>query len=208
MRAVTATKGHRIFAALYDRLTAPAERRILAEHRAYLAGRARGRVLELGAGTGANFPYFPADVELVAVDPDPHMLRRARRRAKQLGRSIALQQAPAEDLPFPDASFDTVVVTLVLCSVEEPDRALAEVRRVVRPGGELRFLEHVRAPSVGWARFQDAITPVWGWCGAGCHPNRETVSAIERAGFRIVELEHDDRVVYPTRPLARGVAVR
>ncbi len=106
-RAASATKGHRIFAALYDRLRAAAERRFLGEHRAYLAGLARGRVLDLGAGTGANFLHFGPDARVVAVEPDPHMLRRA----AALGRPIALVRAPAEDLPFPDASFDTVVVT-------------------------------------------------------------------------------------------------
>ncbi len=99
-------------------------------------------------------------------------------------------------------------VKLVLCSVDDPDRAIAEARRVLKPGGALRFLEHVRAPTAGWARAQDAVTPLWRRIGAGCQPNRDTLATIERGGFHVAELVSDERGGYPTRPLARGVATR
>lgn len=205
---VSAARGHRIFAALYDRLTADFERRFLGENRALVAGPARGRVLDLGAGTGANFAHFAAGARVIAVEPDPYMLRRARERARADRRPIELLQAPAEELPFPDASFDDVVATLVLCSVDSPERALAEVRRVLTPGGALRFFEHVRAPTRGWARLQDCVAPLWGHLAGGCHPNRDTLDALGRAGFSIASLEYVQEGTFPIRPFVRGVAVR
>src|SRR5438105_1229152 len=123
---------HPWFAALYDRLTAAAERGFMGRVRAEIVGSTRGRVLEIGCGTGANFRHYgEAATAVVATEPDPHMLERAERRAKEIGRPIALRQAPAEDLPFPDCSFDVVLSTLVLCTVRDPVRALAEMRRVL-----------------------------------------------------------------------------
>ncbi len=202
------SRGHPLFAAVYDRLIRGAERKFLGAHRDWLASRLTGKVLDVGCGTGLNFGHYPAAVEVVAVEPDPHMLRRARARATALGRQIGLLEAGAEDLPFPNGSFDTAVATLVLCTVTDLDCSLGEIRRVLRPGGALRFFEHVRSPSPGWARFQDAVTPIWRKVGAGCHPNRDTVSAIERAGFRVVELERYVKGPYPIRVFVRGAAVR
>jgi ubiquinone/menaquinone biosynthesis C-methylase UbiE len=202
------SRGHPLFAAVYDRLIRGAERKFLGAHRDWLASRLTGRVLDVGCGTGLNFAHYPGAVEVVAVEPDPHMLRRARARAAALGRQIELLEAGAEDLPFPDGSFDTAVATLVLCTVTDLDRSLGEIRRVLRPGGALRFLEHVRSPRAGWARFQDAVTPIWRTIGAGCHPNRDTVAAVERAGFRVVELERYVKGPYPVRIFVRGAAVR
>lgn len=183
------TRGHRWFAALYDRLLSRAEATFLRAVRADVAGGARGLVLELGCGTGANFPYYREDARLVATEPDPYMLARARRRARGVGKPIALVQAAAESLPFPDGTFDAVVATLVLCSVEDPLHALAEVRRVLRPGGELRFYEHVRYPDGPLAVLQDIVTPVWSWFGAGCHPNRDVTRLLREAGLEPVRLE-------------------
>lgn len=199
----TGTRGHRWFAALYDPLTWWAERRVLPPIRRRLAGEATGRVLEVGPGTGANFPYYPPTAgPVVAAEPDPCMLRRAVRRARGSERRILLCQAEAEALPFIAGAFEAVVVTLVLCSVGDQDRALAEARRVLRPGGTLRFLEHVRgAGRVG--RLQDLVTPVWRRVGAGCHPNRRTEQAIAAAGFRTQELERQQRGI---TPLIVGVA--
>jgi len=202
------TRGHPIFAALYDLILRPLERKFLGPHRAYLTGNAAGRVLDVGVGTGINFAYYRSEQEIVGIEPDPYMLRRAQARADRLGRRVKLIAERAEELPFPDSSFDAAVETLVFCTISDPDRALRELRRVLRPGGELRFLEHVRASAPGWARFQDFVTPVWGRIGGGCHPNRDTVSAIERAGFRIEELRHYAHGPYPVRPFVRGVALR
>lgn len=163
-------------------------------------------MLDLGCGTGANFAHFVPDADVVAVDPDWYMLRRALRHARELHRAIGLVEAPAEALPFADASFDTVVVALALCTVSDLDASLGEVRRVLRRGGELRFFEHVRSEG-GWARFQDAVTPLWRAVAAGCQPNRDTVGALRRAGFRTLSIERHDTGVYPVRPLVSGVAI-
>ncbi len=202
------SRGHPIFAALYDVIQRPAEKKFLGRHRAYLAGGATGRVLDVGVGTGINFGYYPPEAEVVGIEPDPHMFRRAQARADRLGRQVKLLADDAEQLPFPDGSFDAAVATLVFCTIPDPDGALGELRRVLRPGGQLRFLEHVRAKTPGWQRFQDVMTPVWRRIGAGCHPNRETVGAIERAGFRIEELQHLAFGPYPVRPFVSGVTVR
>jgi ubiquinone/menaquinone biosynthesis C-methylase UbiE len=201
-------RGHPVFAAVYDRLIKGAERKFLGPHRAWLARGLSGRVLDVGSGTGLSFAHYAAEVDVIGVEPDPHMLKRARARAEALGRRIALLEVGAEELPFPDASFDAAVVALVLCTVQNLEQALGELRRVLRPGGELRFLEHVRASSPGWSRFQDLVTPFWTKVGGGCHPNRATVTAIERAGFRIAEIERYAKGPYPVREFVRGVAVR
>lgn len=180
-------RGHKWFAAWYDRMCARAA--YLGPVRRELAGGATGRVLEVGCGTGANFEYYPPEAQVVATEPDPYMLARARRRARGSGRRLALVQAVAENLPFPDASFDVVVATLVFCSVDDPGRALAEVTRVLRPGGELRFFEHVRYDGGLLALAQDAVAPIWSWFGAGCHPNRDLTRLLAEAGLEVVRLE-------------------
>ncbi len=183
-------KGHKWAAAIYDRLHASAERSYLRRIREDITGGARGRVLEVGAGTGANFPYYDDDAEeIVATEPDPYMLKRARRRAEDVGRSIELRQAAAEGLPFDDDSFDTVVSTLVLCTVPDPLRALSEVRRILKPSGELRMFEHVRYENAFGAFWQDLVTPPWRWFVAGCHPNRDTAGLVREAGFEFQRLE-------------------
>ena len=184
------SNGHKWFAAMYDRMMAAEEKGHLKDARSHIVGGARGRVLEVGAGTGANFPYYEAGRTgtIVATEPDPYMLARARRRLEELRLPIELQQAPAEGLPFADDSFDTVVSTLVMCSVDSLEEALREIRRVLKPGGEFRFFEHVRSISSVGAFFQDVATPAWRWLGAGCHPNRDVAAAIEGAGFQIREL--------------------
>jgi ubiquinone/menaquinone biosynthesis C-methylase UbiE len=166
---------------LYDAICAVAEWRGLARWRRWVTGGARGRTLDLGCGTGRNLPLFPAIARAVGVDPSLEMLRRARRRAP----TVPLVQARAEALPFRDGCFDTVVSGLVLCSVRDPAAGLAEVRRVLRPEGTLRALEHVRATTPLRARVQDAIQPAWTWVAGGCHPNRDTERAVETAGFAI-----------------------
>jgi ubiquinone/menaquinone biosynthesis C-methylase UbiE len=200
--------GDRLFAAIYDRLTASSEKAGFADFRRSLLQDARGRVLEVGAGTGLNLEHYPREVEELALtEPMEPMVERLRRRVASLGRRASVVQAPVEALPFPDGSFDTVVCTLVLCSVADQKAALREMRRVLRPDGQLLFLEHVRADEPRLARWQDRLTPLNRVIGRGCHPNRMTLAAIESA-FDVEQVEHDRFPKAPpiVRPLIRGRA--
>jgi ubiquinone/menaquinone biosynthesis C-methylase UbiE len=205
---------HPIFARFYDRMTAGTERAGLAQMRRELLATASGRVLELGAGTGHNVEHYTdAVTELVMTEPDPHMARRLRERlAKEPGAAgnPTVAEASAEDLPFDDGSFDTVVATLVLCSVDDQQRALAEARRVLVEGGRLLYIEHVRSTRPGLGRWQDRLVRPWGLLAGGCHPNRPTDQALADAGFWIDSLERDKLPKAPpiVRPLIRGVARR
>ncbi len=200
--------GQRIFATVYDRVMARAEKTVYAEYRPYVAGQAKGKVLAIGAGTGANLRYYPQGVSLTVVDPNPHMLRRLRRKARELAVELEAYELRAEGLPFPDRSFDTVVATLVLCSIDDPAQGLGEIRRVLVDGGELRFMEHVRGETSGWTRLQDWVTPVWKRFVQGCHPNRNTLAAIRQAGLEPVETKSFVFGPYPIRPHVAGVARR
>ncbi|HET7825901.1 MAG TPA: class I SAM-dependent methyltransferase [Anaeromyxobacter sp.] len=164
---------------LYDLGMALTERWGLLRWRRWLAAGAAGRTLDLGTGTGRNLPLVPPGARPVGVDAHLDSLLRARRRAP----GVPLVAARAEALPFRDGAFETVLSGLVLCSVDDPAAALAEVRRVLAPRGALRLLEHVRARGLRGA-VQDAIQPAWTWFTGGCHPNRETERAVEAAGFR------------------------
>jgi ubiquinone/menaquinone biosynthesis C-methylase UbiE len=204
-------QGRPLFAATYSVLARLAERGELGDRRRALAGRAGGLVLELGAGTGEGFKHYDAPVtSVVAVEPDPAMARRARRRVREARMPLRLVHARGEELPFGDGMFDTAVVTLVLCSVDEPARALAELRRVVRPGGRLLFLEHVRSSEEGLARWQDRLDRAWGRVSGGCHPNRPTLDTIRTAGFEPLELETFDLSpgIALVRPHIQGAALR
>ena len=198
----------RIFAAGYDPLSARWEERHGAELRRKLLAHARGRVLEIGVGTGLSLPLYPPVDELVATDPSEPMLRRARRRAAEAGRDVTFVEAPAEQLPFADDSFDTVVSMLVLCTVEDQPRALQEIRRVLRPNGQLLFSEHVRSEDPKRARWQDRLEPVWGAVANGCHPNRRTLDAIREAGFDVSAVEQGELPGVPAlvRPCVSGRA--
>ncbi len=166
---------------LYDALCALSERTGLGRWRRWLVEGARGRTLDLGCGTGRNLPLYRADVRVIGLDPAWAPLRRARRRAP----GVPLVRASAEALPFRGGVFDTVVSGLVFCSVPDPHRGLAEVRRVLRPGGRLRMLEHVRSTKPWKARWQDRLQPLWTRVTGGCRPNRDTERTVEAAGFRI-----------------------
>ena len=196
--------GHRWFAAIFDTMSRSEERGFLGEMRRKLLADLTGDVLEIGAGTGANFAHYPTGVRVTALEPDPYMLEKAETKLAALGRTdIVLQQAPAERLPFADAAFDTVISTLVLCTVRDVSRSLDEMHRVLRPGGELRFIEHVRGEGVV-GHTQDIIKPIWGYFGAGCNPNRRTEDALRAAGFDPTVSER--RKLMGFAPLIRGVA--
>lgn len=150
-----------------------------------------GRVLEIGAGTGANLEYYPSGIELIALEPNPYMQEYLKDQAAKNGRKIEIHTGVAEEIPLSDVSVDSVISTLVLCSVEDLSKSLSEILRVLKPGGTFRFIEHVAAPEKYWLRYiQNVITPCWKYLVDGCHPNRETWKVIENAGFNSVNLEH------------------
>ncbi len=174
-----------LLAAMYDPLIAPFDPMGVRKWREWTVRAARGRTLELGVGTGLNLPYYRTAKSLAAIDPDGASLRRAWSRRNGHGESITLYQARAEALPFADESFDAVVGTLTFCTIGEPARALAEARRVLRSGGAFRLVEHVRVENRWIAGAQDVATPLWKEIAGGCHLNRDTRAAVERAGFRV-----------------------
>ena len=180
--------GHPVFAALYDLIGASMERKWMGGRRRRLLAGARGAVLEIGGGTGANLAHYRNVDRVIVVEPDPFMRKRLDQKLADARVPVEVSAAGAETLPFPDGSFDTVVSTLVLCTVPDQEVALDEVRRVLRPGGRLLFIEHVRAAG-STARWQDRVEPLWGRLLGGCHPNRDTVAAIEEAGFEIETFE-------------------
>jgi ubiquinone/menaquinone biosynthesis C-methylase UbiE len=201
--------GH-IFAALYDRMIEGAEKAGLGERRHELLASAGGRVLEIGAGTGMNLVHYTdAVTELVLTEPEEPMAKRLERRAAAIGRPVTVIRAGAESLPFPDDSFDTAVTTLVLCTVRDPERALAELDRVLKPGGKLLFLEHVRSDDPGLAKWQDRLAPLWRRCGHGCNCNRPTPDLIRGSRFESIEMEEGKFPKSPpiVRPLSIGRAV-
>jgi SAM-dependent methyltransferase len=201
---------HPVFARVYGRVGHLMDAEI-GDHRRRLLAGLTGRVLEVGAGTGLNFPHYPVTVtEVLAIEPEPYLRRLALAAARQAPAPIRVVDGTAEALPTPDGAVDTVVASLVLCSVADPDRALAEVGRVLRPGGSLRFYEHVRADDPRLARWQDRLERPWGWLVGGCHPNRDTVAAITAAGLRLVQLDRFDLRAMPplARPHVLGVAER
>jgi ubiquinone/menaquinone biosynthesis C-methylase UbiE len=209
-RIYDATWG-RLFAAMYDRSLESAEEAGLRQMRRELLSGAGGKVLELGAGTGVNLGLYPDGVEdLTLVEPDPHMAKRLREKLVQSRRAAAMIEAPAERLPFANASFDTAVATLVLCTVPDPAAALAETARVLKPGGRLLFLEHVRANDPGLAGWQDRLEKPWRFLGDGCHCNRDTVAAIEASPLLLGDVERGRVPKAPpiVRPLVRGTATR
>jgi ubiquinone/menaquinone biosynthesis C-methylase UbiE len=176
------------FPALYDFVMRTAERGRFGEWRREVVRPADGDVLEIAAGTGLDFPHYRAGVTVVATEPDQSMIQRARDRAERSAATIVLVAADAQALPFREGTFDTVVVGLGLCTIPAPRRALAELRRVLRPRGIARLLEHVRVerPVVGW--LQDLLTPLWRRLAGGCRLNERSVETVQGAGFHIDQL--------------------
>ncbi|WP_336326172.1 class I SAM-dependent methyltransferase [Halovenus sp. HT40] len=195
------TDGHPLVAQLYDAVMAIPERTMLPEHREALAADLSGRVLEIGAGTGAMFPYYDEAADLHAVEPDPHMREQAVERAERLGRAVDIADAGGESLPYEDDSFDAVVASLVFCTIPDHEAALSEVARVLKPGGEFRFLEHVRGEG-RMGQAHDVLAPAWHTVAGGCHLNRET-GALFRHDDRFEVLDYE-QVSEGVVPMVRG----
>jgi ubiquinone/menaquinone biosynthesis C-methylase UbiE len=198
----------RAFAALYDRGLKATEENGLREMRREVLSEASGRTVDLGAGTGVNLDLYPEAVsELVMVEPDPHMIKQLRSKAAGRG-GVEILEASAQALPFADDSFDTAVFTLVLCTVPDPELALREAARVLKPGGKLLFIEHVRAEEAGLAGWQDRLEKPWRFLADGCHCNRDTVAMIEASPLKLERVESGELPKTPpiVRPLARGSA--
>ena len=175
---------------LYDPFLAVGELRGLRQRRSDVLAHAQGSVLEIGAGTGLNARHYPPVDALVLTEPDPHM--RSRLAARLAGHPLSprVVQAAAEDLPFDDGSFDTVVSTMVLCTVADPQQVLREIHRVLRPHGRFLFIEHVRSEQPRLARWQDRLHPVWKPFALGCHCNRDTMSLLSSSGWTVEGLQH------------------
>ena len=207
---------HALFAAVYDPATALVEATVFGPHRRYLTNGLRGRVLDVGAGTGATAPFFVAaraaarrdgsDLDVHLLDPDPHMRTRARRAARDAGLDAPVVGGRAESLPYPDDSFDAVVSALVGCTVADLDAALDEVARVLRPGGEFRFFEHVAADGLQ-GRVQTFVDPAWTRLAAGCHLDRDLETAYRAHPGLDVRTAERHAGIPPVSPLIRGVAV-
>jgi ubiquinone/menaquinone biosynthesis C-methylase UbiE len=161
----------------------------LRPYRQRIAGGAEGRVLEIGIGSGMNLPFYPPGSEIFGLDPSPQLLTRTRRKAESVRREVQLLTGSAEQIPLADRSVDTIVSTWTACSIPDVATALGEMRRVLRPGGRLLFVEHGRAPEPGVARWQDHLTPLWRCLSGGCHLNRRIDDLITDARFRIDRLE-------------------
>jgi ubiquinone/menaquinone biosynthesis C-methylase UbiE len=180
----------------------------LEAERRRLVPRARGRVLEVGFGSGLNLPFYGRDVQhLAAVDPSSELWRLARPRLRDASFAVEFAHSSAERLPFEDAAFDTAVMTWTLCSIPQPDRALAEIRRVLRPAGTLLFIEHGRAPDARVQAWQDRLTPAWRAIAGGCHLNRPIGRLVSAAGFGLFEMDEGYGTgLRPFTYLYRGVA--
>jgi ubiquinone/menaquinone biosynthesis C-methylase UbiE len=196
------------FAWTYDRQLAKVEEAGLREIREGLLADASGRVLEVGGGTGANLRHYGPGVKALTItEPEPAMLRRLERRVQEESPGTKVVKAPAEDLPFDDGSFDVAVSTLVLCGVDDQSRSLRELRRVLRPGGRLIFIEHVRSEEPGLARWQDRLNFLNRFV-ACCDCNRRTLDSIRAAGFAVTKVDHTELQKVPSfvRPLIVGTA--
>ena len=199
----------RLFAALYDTVGKGSEEAGMRDERRQLLAAAQGATIEIGSGTGLNVQHYPDTVtRLVLTEPDRHMRVRLGRRVNALSLDAEIVDATAERPPFPDATFDTAVATLVLCTVPDQHVALREIARVLKPSGRLLFLEHVRSDDPKVAKWQDRIRPFYNL--VGCNPNRATLVAIEASAFELESVRHGDVPKAPKveRPMIVGTARR
>lgn len=207
------THRHPVFARMWGPLSRQLDKQGAAEHRQRLLAGLQGRVVEIGAGNGRNFAHYPTTVrEVVAVEPEPHLRESAEEAARHAPVSVTVVDGIAERLPLDDDAADAAVASLVLCSVDDLPAALAEIRRVLRPGGRLRFLEHVVAHGRAHRRLQQGLdATIWPRLGGGCHAARDTVGAIEHAGLTVGDVDRfrfpDGRLPVPTSPHVLGEAV-
>jgi ubiquinone/menaquinone biosynthesis C-methylase UbiE len=204
---------HPLFARFYARLSASMESAGVDKRRDTLLAGLTGSVIEVGAGNGLNFRHYPATVSgVLAVEPEQHLRKLALANAAGAKVPITVTDGTADLLPADDGSFDAAVASLMLCSVPDQAVALAEMRRVLRPGGELRFMEHVSSQSLGQRRVQRLVdATIWPVCFGGCHAGRDTVAAIVAGGFIVKDVKRyrlPDSGVWPTTPHALGIAVR
>jgi ubiquinone/menaquinone biosynthesis C-methylase UbiE len=204
---------HPLFARFYARLSVSMESAGVDKRRDALLAGLTGSVIEVGAGNGLNFRHYPGTVTgVLAIEPERHLRDLAEVSARAAKVPITVTDGTADRLPADDGSFDAVVASLMLCSVPDESVALAEMRRVLRPGGELRFMEHVRSDSAGQRRVQRLVdATIWPVCFGGCHAGRDTVAAIAAAGFSVKEVDRyrmPDSGLWPTTPHALGIAVR
>lgn len=199
-------KEHPIFARFYERVSLVLDDMGERDRRIEVVSGARGQVLELGSGNGLNFEHYGDAVAVSALEPEPTMLGLARQRAARAAVPIRFVRGVAERLPFAEGAFDTAVVSFVLCSVADPRRAVAELARVLRPGGEVRYLEHVRSTGPFGAFVQDAVTPLWRALAGGCHPNRDPAATFHTGGFHVEARRFPFGPPTPARPHMVGVA--
>lgn len=207
-RLYEATWG-RVVAWAYDWFMSSSEKAGLRDRRRELLRSASGRCLEIGAGTGLNLELWPDSVEsLVLSEPDRHMAIQLRKHVAHSGRPVQVVEAPGERLPFDDASFDSIAMTLVLCTAPDPAAVLREVRRVLKPRGRVLFLEHVRADDPRVARWQDRLHGAWYVFGYGCNCNRDTLATIQASPLDVERVERGRMPKAPpiVRPMIWGVA--
>ncbi|WP_458413332.1 class I SAM-dependent methyltransferase [Schinkia sp. CFF1] len=177
------------FAKYYDKAMAPLEKKYIMEWRKKLLDQATGKVLEIGGGTGINFPLYKKCEEVTTIEPNPLMIEKALIRQQQASVPIQIIKNKAEHLPFPNCHFDTIVITLVLCSVDNMEQVIQECKRVLKPGGKLLVLEHIKMEQPFLAGLQDVLTPVWKHIADGCHLNRNPEVIIKECGFEIISSE-------------------
>lgn len=205
---ICASFGKRFFAWMMAQSSGTYDK-IVGERKRSLFANVQGKVLEIGPGTGPNLPYYPKDIQWIGIEPNPHMHSYLQKQAEKLGLTIDLRIGNTEWLDTEDNSIDTVVSTLVLCSVPNIDYTLQAILRVLKPGGCFLFLEHVAAPQGTLLRqLQSTISPIWKVIGDGCHPNRETWIALENAGFTSVTYERFDAQLPIISPHIIGIATK
>lgn len=178
-----------LFPKVYDAAMQPLEATRFKQVRTELVGKAEGRVLEIGSGTGINFPYYKNATHVDAIEPNPSMSKRAGDRLRNARVHIQVHEIGAESLPFDNNTFDTVVATLVFCTIPDPIKALAEIQRVSKPGAVLLFFEHVRMEPFLLSKSQDILNPLWEKLCDGCQLNRETLTLIKDSGIEVTKVK-------------------